>query len=66
MNTLFWRMNKDLFIKDSSFVNYKEDKEELLEKGDNQKIQVEIMGYKKSVTGNLSPIWRILNEKDYL
>jgi len=66
MNRMFWRMNKSLFIKDSSFINYKEDKDELLGKGDNQKIQIEIMGYKKSIIGNLSPIWRILHEKHYL
>ena len=65
LNTMFWRMNRYLFIKDSSFINYNENYERLFQKGDQQKIQVEIMGYKKSVTGNLSPIWRILHDRNY-
>jgi len=66
LNTLFWRMNKDLFIKDSCFINYNENKEELFDKGEKRKFQIEIMGYKKSVTGNLSPVWRILHDNNYL
>jgi len=58
-------MNRYLFIKDSGYINYNENKDDLLNKGDQQKLQVEILGYKKSTNGNLSPIWRILPERFY-
>ena len=58
-------MNVFLSLKDINNINSIENKEDILYDGCLQQFQVEIQGYKKSLNGCLTPIWRILPENCY-
>ena len=65
LNGLFVRMNRNLKIdEDACYISYDECTEDLFRKGNKQKFNIQIRGFKKR-GNNISPVWRILPDRHY-